>query len=133
MPLNIAGALSDNRAFGLLRHCMTGETCAILPSGTQPDEPMPTRILTALCVALLAAGPAQACYADYRAKMDDPLRLHYGVIDLPDEACTLAAATPVITSRLRAAGWELLQVVSIFDEAGLTERRSDAGEHFLRY
>jgi hypothetical protein len=94
---------------------------------------MPTRILTALCLALFAAAPAQACYADYRAKMDDPLRLHYGVIDLPDTACTIQAATPLITNRLAAAGWELLQIISIFDESGLAERRSDAGDHFLRY
>lgn len=94
---------------------------------------MPTRFVTATCLALLAATPAQACYADYRAKMDDPLRLHYGVIDLPDDACTIQAATPLITDRLAAAGWALLQIISIFDESGLSERRTDAGDHFLRY
>lgn len=94
---------------------------------------MPTRFVTATCLMLLTATPAQACYADYRAKMDDPLRLHYGVIDLPDDTCTIQAATPLITDRLATAGWELLQIVSIFDESGLAERRADAGDHFLRY
>ena len=86
-----------------------------------------------LALALAVAGPAQACYADYRAKMDNPLRLHYGVIDLPDNACSVPAATPLIAQRLAAAGWELLQVVSVFDEAGLAARRADAGEFFLRF
>lgn len=94
---------------------------------------MTLRLLTAAFLALVAAGPAQACYADYRAKMDNPLRLHYGVIDLPDAACSLAAAAPVIAGRIAAGGWELLQVVSVFDEAGLAARRADAGEYFLRF
>lgn len=91
------------------------------------------RILTAATLALLVAGPAQACYADYRAKMDNPLRLHYGVIDLPDEACSVDAATAVIAGRIAAGGWELLQVVSVFGEDGLAARRADAGEYFLRF
>jgi len=37
-----------------------------------------------LSLALVAfAGTAQAeCYADYKAKQDDPLRLHYGVAQI---------------------------------------------------
>lgn len=88
---------------------------------------------TAVAVALAAAGPARACYADYRAKMDNPLRLHYGVIDLPDAACSVDAAAPVIARRIAAGGWELLQVVSVFDETGLAARRADAGEYFLSF
>jgi hypothetical protein len=65
--------------------------------------------------------------------MDNPLRLHYGVIDLPDDACSVPAATPVIAARIGAAGWELLQVVSVFDETGLAARRADAREYFLRF
>ena len=87
----------------------------------------------AAALALLAAGPAQACYADYRAKMDTPLRLHYGVIDLPDTACSVDAAAAVIAGRIAAGGWELLQVVSVFGEDGLAARRADAGDHFLRF
>lgn len=83
---------------------------------------------------LAAAGPAFAeCYADYRAKMDNPLRLHYGVIELPAQACSVGAAPPEIEARLAQGGWELLQVVSVFDESGLATRRADAGEFFLRF
>lgn len=94
---------------------------------------IPARIFLPTCLAMLVAAPAQACYADYRAKMDNPLRLHYGVIDLPDEACSVAAAAPVISARIAAGGWELLQVVSVFDGTGLEARRADAGEYFLRF
>lgn len=83
---------------------------------------------------LLAANPAlAACYADYRAKMDNPLRLHYGVIELPQDACSVPAAAPVIAERIAGAGWELLQVVSVFDEQGLATRRADAAAFFLRF
>lgn len=92
-----------------------------------------TLLLAAPLVAL-SAGPALAnCYADYRAKMDNPLRLHYGVIDLPADACSVGAAAPVIATRIAQGGWELLQVVSVFDDSGLADRRADAGDFFLRF
>lgn len=94
---------------------------------------MSPRIVSLTCLAVLAAAPAQACYADYRAKMDNPLRLHYGVISLPDTACTMDAARPIIATRLAAAGWDLLQIISIFGPDDLATRRSDAGSYFLRF
>lgn len=90
----------------------------------------------ALLVAMLAimAAPLHAgCFADYRANMDNPLRLHYGVIELPDSACSVAAAAPVISSRIASGGWTLLQVISVFDDSGLASRRADAGEFYLRF
>ncbi len=72
------------------------------------------------------------CFADYKAKMDNPLRLHYGVIELPDSACSVGGAVSNISGRL-SGGWELLEVMSVFDEAGLESRRSRAGQFYLRY
>ncbi|MBK5934893.1 hypothetical protein C8N32_103137 [Rhodovulum imhoffii] len=85
--------------------------------------------------ALLLAGPALAgCYADYKAKQDDPLRLHYGVIELPDSACSgPGAARDEIARRIGHGGWSLLNVMSLFGEEGLNERRDSAGHYFLRY
>ena len=34
--------------------------------------------------ALLSAPVSAACYADYKAKRDDPLRLHYGTIEIAE-------------------------------------------------
>ncbi len=87
-----------------------------------------------LSLALVAfAGTAQAaCYADYKAKQDDPLRLHYGVAEIGG-TCSAEAAAQELRSRLARAGWTLLNVVSVFDERGLDERQDSAGPYFLRF
>ena len=87
-----------------------------------------------LILALMAASPATAsCYADYKAKQDNPLRLHYGVIELPDTACTKTAAAAQTAQRIAVDGWTLLQIQSIFQADGLGKRKNDAGQYFLRY
>ena len=93
-------------------------------------------ILIALVAALtLAALPVQAgCYADYKAKQDNPLKLSYGVIELPDGACgNKSAASSEIRSRIARDGWKLLSVLSIFGQDGLKERKQSAGAYYLRY
>ncbi|MGO4906763.1 hypothetical protein ACEN2J_00375 [Pseudorhodobacter sp. W20_MBD10_FR17] len=88
----------------------------------------------ALVTGLLLASAAQAeCYADYKAKQDSPLRLHYGVIALPDNACSKGAAAGVIAPRLAQHGWTLLNVVSIFGPEGLAERKASAGAYYLSF
>ena len=88
-----------------------------------------------LAPALLAVtgAAAAACYADYRAQKDNPFGLHYGVLEVPEDACSVGAAAPVIARRIAADGWQLLQVISVFDESGLDARRSDAGAYYLRF
>jgi hypothetical protein len=96
---------------------------------------MKTRSL--LLAAALAALPSlvqAACFADYKAKQDDPLRLHYGVVKLSDGACPPQnRAAAEIAQRIGRDGWQLLNVVSLFDETGVEEKRASAGEFFLRY
>lgn len=84
---------------------------------------------------LLSASATHAeCFADYKAKRDDPLRLHYGVVELSDQTCRSPGAVETeIRDRLAKNEWTLLNVVGTFDESGLEERRQSAGEHFLRY
>ena len=75
-----------------------------------------------------------ACYADYKAKQDNPLRLHYGVVKVSNGACPPKnRAAQDIAGRISRDGWKLLNVVSLFDDGGLDQRRSSAGEFFLRY
>lgn len=90
-------------------------------------------LLTALALSIAAAPLHAACYADYRARMDNPLRLHYGVIQVPDSACSVSDASSIVASRIAAEGWTLVNVSSVFDDAGLASRRSDAGQYFLRF
>lgn len=93
------------------------------------------RILPLLTVTLaLCGGAASAeCYADYKAKQDDPLRLHYGVAQVSDANCSRDGAEAELRPRLSAAGWTLLNVVSTFGPEGLNERQASAGEYFLRF
>jgi len=93
---------------------------------------MPRSLIFALL--LLAASPLQAeCYADYKAKQDDPLRLAYGVAQVSDGNCDPGAAQGELEPRLAQQGWTLLNVMSVFGPEGLSEREDRAGDHFLRY
>lgn len=95
---------------------------------------MKRAFLTAVFLIGIAGSASAACYADYQAKTDDPLRLHYGVIQLSDAACTdTSAAESEAGTRLRAGGWTLLTILSTFGEDGLNSRRADAGQNYLRF
>lgn len=94
--------------------------------------------LTLVATLILGLGslPAAAeCYADYKAKQDDPLRLHYGVALVSKGPCKdgKAAAKEALAPRLSAEGWKLLNIVSTFGPEGLNERKASAGDYFLRY
>ena len=91
-------------------------------------------ISAVLIATLLATSASANCYADYKAKKDSPLRLHYGVIELSGAACqSTQAAAPAISSRIAKGGWTLLTVISIFGHDGLAKRKQSAGAYFLRY
>jgi hypothetical protein len=83
----------------------------------------------------LLALPVQAeCFADYKAKQDDPLKLAYGVSQVSDGACgQQGQARGELEPRLAAGGWTLLKILSTFGPEGLDERKASAGEFFLRY
>lgn len=91
-------------------------------------------ISLALVASVLAANPAHAadCYADYKAKQDSPLRLHYGVARLRN-GCDRGSAQAELGARLRAQGWTLLNIVSTFGPEGLAERKPSAGSNYLRF
>lgn len=94
--------------------------------------------LSACLWIVLSAAANAACYADYKATKaatgNDPLKLHYGVIEVPNSACgSVGAASQAIAPRLAAAGWKLGKVLSVFDESGLAGKQSRAGPYFLRF
>ncbi len=92
-------------------------------------------VLTAFLLLTTLVAPAQAaCYADYKAKQENPLKLHYGVVQVDISPCAMSNnVTTVVRQKLRAAGWQLLQVQSVFDDSGLGKRKQDAGQYFLRF
>lgn len=126
---NISGLLSDNTR---------GNRLDIeYHSGLPQYHAMTKRILfmIAALTILAASGSAEAaCYADYKAKRDNPLQLHYGVIEIPDAVCSdTAAATPEIAKILTSENWQLLRVLSVFGAAGLENRKESAGNFYLRF
>ncbi len=91
------------------------------------------KLALSAALILLCAPASAACYADYKAKRDDPLRLHYGTIEIRGGSCTVQSAAAEIPSRLSGDGWTLLNVLGVFDESGLAERKANAGKFHLRY
>ena len=85
-------------------------------------------------LALLLADPVSAeCFADYKAKRDAPLRLHYGVARIADQPCDRKSAERELRERLGSERWQLLNIISTFGPEGLEERKASAGPYFLRY
>tara|TARA_R110002020_G_scaffold122906_1_gene278877 strand:- start:140 stop:430 length:291 start_codon:yes stop_codon:yes gene_type:complete len=89
-------------------------------------------LFTVLAISVAMTASAAGCYADYKAKQDSPLRLHYGVAQV-NGACTAGAARAELTRRLAAQGWTLLNVLSVFGEEGLAQRKESAGSYYLRF
>ena len=93
-------------------------------------------LLLAVFAAMIAVPPAHAaCYADYKAKKDGgSLKLHYGVVQLSNAACgNRARAEQEARQKVSRGGWTLLNVLSVFDESGLEQRKQSAGQFFLRF
>lgn len=93
------------------------------------------RLILSFTLLVLLALPARAgCYLDYKAKQDDPLRLHYGVSQVSDAVCNdKKAARGELGPRLHADGWQLIKILGFFGPEGLDERKGSAGEYYLRY
>lgn len=125
---NISGRLFDNRAPDRPELLNIGRNRRIFA-----DMTLRALLLAAPLALALAAPAGAACFADYKAKRESPLQLHYGVVQLADQNCTREAAAPEIARRIAGDGWELLQVMSVFGDDGLDSRRDSAGAYFLRY
>ena len=99
-----------------------------------PHTPHRSMILGAVLSVLMALPAAAECYVDYKAKQDNPLRLAYGVSQVSDAVCGKPKrAKEELALRLAADGWTLLKIVSSFGPEGLDERKTSAGEFYLRY
>lgn len=93
-----------------------------------------TRFTLAFVVLTLVpqAGLA-ACYVEYKAKQDQPLQLHYGILSLSGSCPDRSAAARAAASRLAAGGWDLLNVVGLSSATPSATQRANAGAYYLRY
>lgn len=87
--------------------------------------------LAAVVLISVASAASAQCYADYKAKQDNPLRLHYGVMKV--SACDKGKARKEVSKRLQSSGWTLLNVLSVFEQEGLGKRKANAGKYYLRF
>ncbi|QFT58477.1 hypothetical protein FIU94_06515 [Sulfitobacter sp. THAF37] len=89
-------------------------------------------LLSAVLIGAALPASAAGCYADYKAKQDNPLRLHYGVAQV-NGPCDPGNAKTELSARLAAQGWTLLNIMSVFGEDGLAQRKDSAGSNYLRF
>jgi hypothetical protein len=96
-----------------------------------PTMLRPIAIAALLLVSTIGAAGA-ACLVDYKAKKEDPLQLHYGIIAIEDDA---ACEDPdeVVAERIAVDGWQLLTVMGKLTEEEAEQRQTDAGAYYLRY
>lgn len=94
---------------------------------------IPLKSLAVAALMAFATPVAAECFADYKASQGNPLQLHYGVMQVSDDACATGNAEREVRQRLKSAGWKLLNVMAVFGPEGLGERKASAGEYFLRF
>ncbi len=69
-------------------------------------------LLAILALSLGAQAVQAACYAEYKAKRDNPLELFYDVAKVGGD-CTIASATQKLNKQLAKQGLTLLKVLSV--------------------
>ena len=81
---------------------------------------------------LLSVAHAEICFVLYKAKKDDPLELHLGLMKI-DRTCSDDAIEAISHLRLQPAGWSLLQIVNVSKDIEVEKIKRDLGEYFLKY
>jgi len=91
-------------------------------------------ILILMCASAFATSAQAQCFAEYKAKRDDPLRLHYGIMVLESSVCPAENdAAPLIQARLAETGWKLLNVIGVSKQTPDKTQKANAGEFYLRF
>ena len=88
-------------------------------------------LLLVLALTFVAGPSAAACFVDYKASRDDPLQLHYGIVELTDAECE--DPDTAVADRIAVDDWTLLSVMTMMTEDEAMEIKADAGAYFLRY
>ena len=57
---------------------------------------------------------AGECFVLYKAKKDNPLKLHLGLMQM-NEPCSGKSLNIVVSNRLNPSGWLLLKIVNTFE------------------
>ena len=91
------------------------------------------RISIVLCFAtFFSAAYANECFVLYKAKKDNPLKLHLGLIQINGQ-CSAHDVEGITSKRLSSTGWKLLQIVKASSKIDTEKMESDLGDYFLKY
>ncbi len=83
-------------------------------------------------ICLYTHASANNCFILYKAKKDNPLRLHVGIMEI-ERQCVDTDIEVLSQQRLKPDGWSLLQIVNRLQKIDTKKLESDLGEYFLKY
>ncbi len=83
-------------------------------------------------ICLYTHAYANNCFILYKAKKDNPLRLHVGIMEI-ERQCVDTDIEVLSQQRLKPDGWSLLQIVNRLQKIDTKKLESDLGEYFLKY
>ena len=84
------------------------------------------------CACLSSVAHAEDCFVLYKAKKDNPLKLHLGLIQINGQ-CSDHDVQGITSKRLSSTGWKLLQIVTASGNIDKKKMESDLGDYFLKY
>jgi hypothetical protein len=91
------------------------------------------KITVVFCFTIMfSEAHATQCFVLYKAKKNNPLKLHLGLMQI-NETCTMKDIGTKINNRLNSNGWTLLQIVKANENVKIEKMKRDLGEYFLKY
>ena len=75
---------------------------------------------------------AGECFVLYKAKKDNPLKLHLGLMQV-NKPCSGKSLEIVVSNRLNPSGWLLLKIVNTIESVETEKMKSELGDYFLKY
>lgn len=92
-----------------------------------------TNISLVLCFAtFFSAAYANECFVVYKAKKDNPLKLHLGLMQISGQ-CLIQDIEGITSRRLDSTGWKLLKIVKTSSNIDAEKMEKDLGDYFLKY
>lgn len=91
------------------------------------------RPLAATLVLVMLGFPGAAaadCYVHYKARLDSPYALHYGIVKVAG-SCPSSPQRAVL-SRISSAGWRVLNIVKVTSAPPTSSEIESAGSHYYR-
>jgi hypothetical protein len=92
----------------------------------------PKFLLILLLTCFFSTVYADECFVLYKAKKDNPLKLHLGLMQVKN-ACLGRNLESIVSNRLNSSGWLLLKIVNITENIETEKMKSDLGDYFFKY